>query len=219
MAHLDNEYPGCNDCRLCKAVNEPEDTREVRDTLLGQTDHFQWIPGLGAFVEGYSLIVCKEHVLNTGCFDADVINELERFICEIRKTLRAVYETGSVVFEHGSMGNHDYAGGCIEHQHIHILPADLPHVPSVLLSSFVNHGPVDSMKELIEFNRRHIPYMYYEPSSEERYVLEAKTLPRQYLRQVIAVEFGRPDDWDWRQKGFLGNIGAFVEKMEESRKE
>ena len=153
MAHLDNEYPGCNDCSLCKVVNEPVDTRGIQDTLLDQTDHFQWIPGLGSFVEGYSLIVSKKHVLNTGCFNVDVINELERFICEIRKTMRALYEMGSVVFEHGTMGSRDYAGSCIEHQHIHILLADFSDVPSVLLNNFVNHGPISSMKDLIELNQ------------------------------------------------------------------
>ncbi|MCK4292882.1 MAG: hypothetical protein KAY65_06775, partial [Planctomycetes bacterium] len=164
MVSLEAQNSECNVCRLCQVVNKPKQDREIEDTLLEQTDRFQWIPGLGSFVEGYSLIVSKNHVLNTGCFDIDIIDELELFIHEIRKTLRKVYKKGSIVFEHGSMGNRDYAGSCIEHHHMHILPADLSHVPKVLSKKILNHDTIDSIKVLIEFNQQRIPYIYYETS-------------------------------------------------------
>jgi diadenosine tetraphosphate (Ap4A) HIT family hydrolase len=213
MAHLDNEYPVCDDCRLCKVVNEPENTREIQNTLLDQTDHFQWIPGLGSFVEGYSLIVSKNHVLNTGCFDINIINELEFFINEIKEVLYRIYNQKSIVFEHGSMGNRDYAGSCIEHHHLHIMPSDISHIPKVLLDNFVNHGPFDSMNCLRQFNRNHLPYIYFAPISGEHNVFEVQILPKQYLRQVIAAECGHPQDWDWRDKPYIENIETFVTKI------
>jgi len=219
MASLINQNSECNVCRLCQVVNKPEQDREIENTLIDQTAHFQWIPGLGSFVEGYSLIVSKNHVLNTGCFDIDIIDELELFIQKIKKVLRKVYQKGSIVFEHGSMGNRNYAGSCIEHHHIHILPTDLLHIPKVLSDNFVNHGPVDSMKCLIEFNRNHRPYIYYASISGEHNVFEVQVLPRQYLRQVIAAECDRPQDWDWREKAFIENIKTFVTKLTSLRME
>lgn len=219
MVSLENQNSECNACRLCQVVNKPEHDREIEDTLLDQTDHFQWIPGLGSFVEGYSLVTSKNHVLNTGCFNTDIIDELELVIQKIRKMLRRVYEKGSIVFEHGSMGNRNYAGSCIEHQHMHILPADLSHVPKVLSDNFVNHGPMNSMKGLIEFNRNRVPYIYYASISGEHNVFEVQVLPRQYLRQVIAAECGHPQDWDWREKPFKENIKRFVTKVKELRKD
>lgn len=219
MVSLGNQNSECDVCRLCQVVNKPKPEREIQDTLLDETEAFQWIPGLGSFVEGYSLIISKNHVLNTGCFDIETIDELELLIRKIRKTLHRAYSKGSIVFEHGSMGNRDYAGSCIEHHHVHILPADLSHVPKVLSDNFVNHGPMDSMKSLIEFNRNHVPYIYYAPVSGEHNVFEVQVLPRQYLRQVVAAECGHRRDWDWREKPFKENIRRFVAKLKELREE
>lgn len=219
MVSLEDQNSECNVCGLCQVVNKPEQGRKIQDTLLDQTDHFVWVPGLGSFVEGYSLIVSKNHVLNTGCFDIETIDELERLIDRIRKTLRKLYKKGSIVFEHGPMGSRDHAGSCIEHHHIHILPADLSYVPKVLSNNFVNRGPIDSMKGLIKFNQNHIPYIYYSPVSGEHDVFEVQILPRQYLRQVIAAECGHPQDWDWREKPFIENIKAFLIKMKKLRRE
>lgn len=218
MIFVDQENSGCNVCRLCQVVNKPEDDRDIEDTLLDKTDHFQWIPGLGSFVEGYSLVVSKDHALNTGCFDVDTIGELEVFIRKIAKVLREIYKKGSIVFEHGSMGNRNYAGSCIEHHHIHILPSDLSHIPKLLSDNFVNRGPMNSIRGLVEFNQNRVPYIYYMPPSGEHNVFEVQTLPRQYLRQVIAAECGYPQDWDWREKPFLGNIKSFVKKMKKITK-
>lgn len=219
MISVEQENSECNVCRLCQVVSKPEYDRNIEDTLLNQTDHFQWIPGLGSFVEGYSLIVSKKHVLNTGCFDVDIIDELEVFIRQISKVLREIYKKGSIVFEHGSMGNRDYAGSCIEHHHIHILPAGLSRVPKVLSDNFINRGPMKSMRDLVEFNQDRLPYIYYAPPSGEHNVFEVQILPRQYLRQVIAAECGHPRDWDWREKPFMENIKAFIDKMKKLRKE
>jgi diadenosine tetraphosphate (Ap4A) HIT family hydrolase len=200
-------------------VNKPEQDREIENTLLEQTDHFQWLPGLGAFVEGYSLIVSRKHVLNTGCFDVQTIDELELLIRQVRETLRRLYKKESIVFEHGSMGNRDYAGSCIEHHHIHILPADIPRVPIVLSNSFEEPQIVHSMKPLIRFNQERVAYIYYEPRPKQGNVFKVDVLPRQYLRQVIAKECGCPQNWDWREKPFKENIRAFLASMKKLRRE
>ena len=214
-----NQYTECGICRLCEAISKPICERKIYDTLLEETDRFVWIPGLGSFIEGYSLIVSKSHVRNTGCLDIDIIDELEHFINKIKNMLRKVYKKGTVIFEHGSMGSRNCAGSCIEHQHIHILPADFSGVPSVLLNNFISRGPISSMKHLIELNQNHIPYIYYVPTSGIHSVFEARILPRQYLRQVVAAEYNCQDNWDWREKPFLDNIISFVTKIRELRRE
>ena len=202
----------CDNCKLCEITRKPEQEREVQDTLLGQTEHFQWIPGLGAFIEGYSLIVSKKHILNTGSFDVGIVEELELFIRKIKKALNNIYNKGAIVFEHGSMGNHNYAGNCIDHQHIHIIPTDLQRVPLILTEKFVSHGQLQTLKDLILFSQKQIPYIYCEFVPGKHNVYEVPVLPRQYLRQVVATECGYANDWDWREKPFLENIITFVGK-------
>jgi len=82
-----------------------------------------------------------------------------------------------------------------------------------LSRNFRKHRPIVSLKELKHFNREKIPYIYYEVSSGIGNVFEVDILPRQYMRQVIAAEFGIRDAWDWRKEPFDENIKLFVTKM------
>ena len=81
----------CDGCRLCGIVSQAMAERDATDTLLRETQHFEWVPGLGAFVEGYSLLVSKEHVLNTGALPLEQIDELAVFAHEVRALLQNVY--------------------------------------------------------------------------------------------------------------------------------
>jgi ATP adenylyltransferase len=204
-----------SECRLCEIINKPEQRREIQDTLLDQTEHFQCLPALGAFIEGYLIIVSKSHFFNTGCLNIKIIRELEDFIIKIKNFLKNIYKITPIIFEHGSMGKRNNAGSSIEHHHIHILPVNLPLVPAILLKKFALHEQLKSMKELVKYNKKQIPYIYFSPSSGEHHVFEVPILPRQYLRQILAVECDVPKDWDWRKKPFIENIHSFITKVME----
>jgi diadenosine tetraphosphate (Ap4A) HIT family hydrolase len=201
-------------CRLCSIFNTPAEKRAVQDTQLDQTEHFEWIPGLGAFVEGYSLIVSKSHVLNTGGFEIHVIKELEAFLKKVRSILTQIYNTIPITVEHGSMGDSKHAGSCIEHHHLHMFPANVLHVPKVLLNNFRNSTLIDSLQSLRSFDHNRVQYIYYSNNPEHHIVFEVSILPRQYIRQVLAAELNCPQDWDWRQYPFIENITSFVTKVQ-----
>ena len=200
-------------CSFCNIVKQDACQRSEQDTSIMATERFEWIPGLGAFVEGYSLIISNVHVLNTGCLSVDAVQELEGVIADVKQSLRTLYGTGGVVFEHGTMGGLDQAGCCVEHHHIHVLPIDCAELPSIVRKAFPNLRSIRALAELKALQDRKIPYVYYETSCEKRYVFEAPLLPRQYMRQVLAAECGFPLDWDWQSKPFLPRIEAFVSKI------
>lgn len=200
-------------CRLCKIVTNDKNAREINDTLIDETENFEWVPGLGAFIEGYSLIVCKQHVLNTGSLNEDVIEELETFIMKIKTTLNLIYNSQSIVFEHGTMGGYNNSGCCIEHHHIHVFPLNVPHIPVFLSSNFEILAPIKNMKKLKQFNNEKRPYIYYATSLGIQYVFDAPILPRQYMRQIVATMAECPTDWDWREKPFMNNIITFISKL------
>jgi hypothetical protein len=131
---------------LCQIMLCPRDQREPQDTLIRESASFEWIPGLGALVEGYSLIVCKKHALSTAGLDMPTILELEVFLDQVSHELSCLYQRGIIVFEHGSMSEKCHAGGCIIHQHLHVLPADLPHLPQKLEAHFSRITSVSSLR-------------------------------------------------------------------------
>jgi len=210
---MHNKIDEFSECRLCQIVKKFEEEREIQDTLIDQTNHFQWLPGLGAFIEGYSLIVSKKHVFNTGCLSVDIIKELELFIIKIKKILKTIYKSSSIVFEHGSIGKDNYAGASIEHHHVHVFPVDIPLVPNILLNNFTRPEKIISINDLKKYNENQIPYIYYSPSSGEHYVFEVPNLEPQYLRRVIAKKCNSTIYWDWRKDPFIENIHSFVKKV------
>lgn len=208
---------GCDlSCRLCRIILTPTEYREDKDRQLAATDHFEWIPGLGAFVEGYSLVLAKRHDLNTGCFSESVIDELEQLVGKVKSALRQIYGKPSVVFEHGAMAAdrlEQRAGGCIEHHHLHIMPVDLPAIPDRMRKDLPKPTRIEGLKTLREYYARGVPYLYFQSSEGEEYMFEAPALPRQYMRVVLAAEMGCPQEWDWRQRPHKTSVHSFVSAL------
>ena len=201
-------------CRLCKVVQTPRHLRAEHDVVLMETDAFEWLPGLGAFVEGYSLIVSKRHVPNTGCLDDSSIAELERFATEVKRILRAIYGVGIIVFEHGSVGVRRKAGCCIEHHHLHMLPFDLSTIPSHMHRVMPISKPVKSFEVLREYQTAGKPFIFYETPEGSAFGFDAPMdLPSQFMRQVLAVECGCPSDWEWVENPFLERVSTFIYKV------
>ena len=201
------------DCRFCDLLNTPAEQRPVENTLLDETHHFEWIPALGAFIEGYTLIVSKTCVLNTTCLESSMIDELDHFIQDVQSRLKTLYGIGSVVFEHGTRGTKRPGGTSVDHQHVHIVPVDHPGVLARLLKDFACHRDIRSMRDLQALRNEHDPYVYYRSSQGQHHVFEAPSLSSQYMRKVIAKSWGCPADWDWREKPFRRNIRAFVRRI------
>lgn len=195
-------------CKLCKIAHGLDDTI-VENTIIHETKNFLWMPGLGSFVEGYSLLLAKKHLLNTGALDVTEIEELKSLIIIARDFFSKVYNQKIVLFEHGAVKD-SYAGGCINHHHMHLLPTNLSGVPEILLKNF-KHDIIDDIQDLVSYSSQDIPYLYYESIEERKYVFRVEILPKQYLRQVVAAEL-EVDDWDWRIHPYLDNIRSFIEK-------
>ncbi len=204
------------DCRLCKVVQTPIGERAIHDTVLLETDAFEWIPGIGAIVEGYSLIVSKHHVPNTGHLNDSAIAELDRFAGEVKRILKEVYSVGTIVFEHGTAGSRRKAGCCIEHQHLHLLPCDLATIPVQLKRILPVPIAIDSFFELKPYQAEGKPFIYYETTEGQGFVFDAPNdLPSQFMRQVLSIELGCATQWEWGQNPFSDRVAAFVEKAKQ----
>ncbi len=159
-----------DDCKLCNIAHNSHGNRKVQDTVICETENFMWTPGLGAFVEGYSLLLSKKHLLNTGALGNSAIEELQGLIVKIKKFFQKVYKQKIILFEHGSVGDF-HSGGCISHQHLHILPTDISGVPEILLKNF-EYEIINDIKVLREYDQFGNPYLYYENTDESKYVFK-----------------------------------------------
>ncbi len=206
------------DCKLCRIVAGEGKGDKVQDCILQESRDFVWVPGLGAFVEGYSLIISKGHILSTGAMAEVRVEDLEQFVGLISGSIEQLYGTDVIVCEHGSMGGTHKAGSCIDHQHLHLFPVNLSKLPLVLEREFEEIAEIGSLKDLMGVHEQKVPYLYIASQELGHHAYAAPILPRQYLRQVMASEIGVPEQWDWREHPFIQNITDFVDKVQHRKK-
>lgn len=202
-----------SECRLCRITNNIFENNNIYNKILYESAHFVWLPGLGAFIEGYSLVVSKSHILNSGCLPDCLIDEFEIVLSFAKTRIQEIYGIIPIICEHGSMGKNNYAGSCIDHHHLHIFPVQMFQIPDIIKANLTNHKIIKSLKELKAYQKKQLSYIFIMNSNEHKHVFDAKILPRQYLRQVIAAEYGYINDWDWRVHPFHNKITSFVNKM------
>ncbi len=204
-----------SECRLCEISRNGESNGEEYNTVLDESDRFLWIPGLGSFVEGYSLIISKNHVLNTGCLDTESHDDLELLLHRVISYYGRVFGQDLVIFEHGSMGNGSFAGSCIDHHHLHLVPRDISVLSTLRRDGFEDIKKLEGIRDLRHYCDEKRSYIYFRSAAGEHFSCRADSLPKQYLRQVVAEKCGCPEDWDWQERPFFENISRFVAAIKE----
>ena len=195
-----------NKCGLCEEVignASSEFTRiygkNPENRLILERDGFIAIPSIGQMVEGYLLIVTKQHYTSMGSLPVDDLNELNTIMEEVRGLLADTYGR-PIFFEHGSMKDVN-SGGCgIDHAHIHAVP--LPDNTDVLpdIQEALEGVEIASLADLSERARQNKPYLFYENQKGIKYLFDVKNIPCQYMRRILGKRLGC-QEWDWRTYG------------------
>ena len=180
--------------------------------VITRTEHFQVIPTLGAFIEGYVMVVSLEHYDCVGKIPSAYFPELKRLLQEIKDKVRQCYGMDTVCFEHGSVSCTNRFGGCINHAHIHIVPCE-----ESLISQFADYQmeyiKLDVIDELKLFGETGNPYLYFQDTDGQQYAITSDFVISQFFRQLLARSHGVSDQWDWRSNLNLENVAKTYEKM------
>ncbi len=198
------------DCRLCVAA-KTKGKYGIENTVLFESDHFIVIPTIGQFVEGWLMVVSKQHVLCAREHPYGELCELTDVLDYVSIILREIY--GEVaIFEHGPSRHRDImAGCCVDHTHVHIVPCkDLDVLSTSLpfnLKSKIN------ISELGYFRDDHNGYIILQDRLDNNryslYDVNAQ-IPNQYMRRLIGYIHGHSKTWDWRLYPFRENIERTV---------
>ncbi len=183
-------------CMLCKIV----EGNPIRpEHILYESKNFFAVPGLGAFFDGYVMIVPKKHIMSFAELEEEEFEEFLQVLNDMKFILKSVYKKEIFVFECGSGKN---GGGkhatSIVHAHIHLAPTDMP-VLSCIQKSGIHPGLIDS-KDLQNYGT--YPYMLYIDQSDNWYIASDPDTyyPRQHPRQVLADYMKMPKgSYNWRE--------------------
>jgi diadenosine tetraphosphate (Ap4A) HIT family hydrolase len=170
---------------------------DAGDRTIFETKGFKVVPSLGQFVQGYLLMIPKEHRCALADLPAESLRELEQLKTALIGALRSKYG-GYVLFEHGARTEN--SGGCgISHAHLHAVPLPVEQDPLEALRASFRHQEISRISEI-----RNIPpecsYLYYEDVRGGCHVFYPAFLPSQFMRRLIAERLGL-ERWDWRSSG------------------
>lgn len=106
-------------CRFC----QPPD----KDRIIYETHNFYVMLSLGPIVEGYLLIISKEHFDCCAALPIIMLEEFSRLVSNVKDILGKQY--GSVILcEHGRSGaslQHHSGGKHCFHAHLHCVPVNI----------------------------------------------------------------------------------------------
>jgi DNA adenine methylase len=106
-------------CRFCGIVNGNENAQKPENTKIAENEKYIAISSIGALVEGWTLIVPKQHCCSMKDLYSD--EEFSAFANQLVSVLTACY--GPVIaFEHGPNREGSDTSCGTDHAHIHIVP-------------------------------------------------------------------------------------------------
>ena len=183
-------------CMLCRIVAG----NPIRpEHILYESDNFFVVPGLGAFFDGYIMLVPKRHVMSFAELNDEEFDEFLVVMNDLRFILESIYHKKVFAFECGSgkggKGKHETS---IVHAHFHFAVTDMP-VLKCIQKSGIHPGLIDPY-DLRQYGLH--PYMLYVDQCDNWYFISDDSVnyfPRQHPRQVLADYMGlKKGEYNWR---------------------
>ena len=181
------------ECKFCNIFKN--------DVLHKKELFLNVIPDLGSIIEGYLLIITKEHFYSMAELKQEQLHELHILINLLSEMAIEIYGIMPIIFEHGSppFGMNVVSQSSICHAHMHLVPFELNNSCRIIKEAdmYLFNG-IDKYKKM--------SYIYYKTSKKENYITTNQNLPRQYMRRKVAIEVNKNDEWDWREYPFIDNV-------------
>ncbi|MEE0866194.1 MAG: hypothetical protein U0L98_05310 [Clostridia bacterium] len=199
-----------NNCFICKVI---EGKPEKPEHILYESKGFIVLPGLGAFFDGYVMIVPKRHVMSFAELSKKEYEEFLHVLNDMRFILESIYKKKIFVFECGSGRN---GGGkhktSIVHAHIHMAPTDMPVLKCIHKSGI--YPALINPRNLKNYGE--YPYMLYIDQENNWYITgDPDTyFPRQHPRQVLADYMGlAKGEYNWRTNPLRERMDVIAEEF------
>jgi ATP adenylyltransferase len=198
-------------CRFCSISAGQTDVGPV-DTPIMQTPDFFAIASIGAFVEGWTLMVPREHVYSMRSYYPD--SEFTEFRKQVVDRVESVYGP-AIMFEHGANHCGSQTGCGTDHAHLHIVPANFP-LDVMLENSGVKKWARARASEINE-NADGNEYLFLSTNPKDEdpigYFTVVKLPISQFFRKAIASTIGKLSVSDYKLSPCLESSLKTQEKL------
>jgi ATP adenylyltransferase len=197
-------------CGFCRALEDPPDS--AAQTVLAESPAFVVWPSLGALIPGWTLILPKEHHLALAELSDEKLDELSSLHRLIQSKLTASGFGSTVSFEHGPAFPGQEVGCGVDHAHLHVVPTDANVLEGAAhLFPALRWRKVSSIASARSGFIAGESYLYVEDQFGRSWLAHHSDIPSQLIRQVIAFDLGRSDEFNWRAHPQLKNVERTVE--------
>lgn len=192
------------DCSFCNL-----DFNKFENTIIYETDSFRVIPSIGALIDGYVLIVTKEHINSLCELNEEQKKEYESLIIKVSKTFEEIYGKTPILFEHGTPDIvNSVRANSIIHAHSHIVNFEFENEKEIIKK--YNFASVESFNDVKNEN-----YIFFKNNNDEKFVTYQFDSVSQLMRILIANEVNKERQYNWREFDLKENIIAMLDKMKE----
>jgi hypothetical protein len=167
-------------------------------------------------VEGWVLVISKQHVVCMGAIRKRLEGELRYVVGCTRKVVTEAYGAPTL-FEHGPSVEGTSIGCGVDHAHFHLVPLSFSLLAEARLSPELGgwkwnicEGEFGALRQLY---RQGKSYLYIgEPGCGSVYCTPQR-IPCQSLRRVIAGKVGLADKYDYKRYPFKRRVESTLEVM------
>jgi ATP adenylyltransferase len=198
-------------CVLCDGLR-PTTQRSAWNEPLWESPNFVVIPSLGALVEGWVLIVTKQHAIAMGALSDPLLSELNNLKWQVAGALSEHYNSSVCVFEHGPSQEGCRLGCGVDHAHMHIVPIefDLRRAVGPYMPHRTEWRPAHLLDCRAAFESS-TGYLYFEQPIGFGQIATAADFESQLFRRAIATTIGLAEQFRWREHPQLRNVEATIQ--------
>lgn len=198
-------------CRFCR-IGAGEARFDYDNVVLETKDYFA-VASVGGFVEGWTLISAKRHVLNLS--NDYKVAAFQDFTAEVADAVSSIYGD-LVVFEHGVNRAGSLTGCGTDHAHLHLVPFSGDFVSKVMAFDPLRDWHVMHASE-IEAASNGREYLMMATSLEDlatsSHVSIVDQPTSQFFRKVLASNLGLSDQSDYRLFPFVDRAISTMRKV------
>jgi diadenosine tetraphosphate (Ap4A) HIT family hydrolase len=187
------------ECRFCNIFNGIYKYEHIDKPIIAN-DMYMAISSIGALVEGWNLVVPKEHMFSmASLYNSESLND---FVNVMIKKIKSNFGNGIIAFEHGANKQGSLTSCGTNHAHLHLVPYN-----KSLISEIMN---MDKNMSWIECSANQIgeiagsnEYLFYcdiqENWGESKGILHILKQPQsQFFRRVIAKDLNCEEEFSYK---------------------
>ena len=201
-----------SDCCMCFNLM-PARPPELWNKPVLETEHFVVLPSLGALVPGWVLVIPKQHYLCIGALPQSLFPEFRRVKEETVELIASQFGE-PCLFEHGPSSAGLKVGCSVDHAHLHVVPFsdDLARLTAPFMPDGAGWRPADVQACVNAFSDGE-NYLYFEQPLGDGFISVHPAFESQVFRKAIALQLGKPQEFDWRQYPNHPAIRATVQAL------